>query len=248
MSRRFGLTLATVTGIALLVASSAAANHSWGKYHWARTANPFTVPLGDNVTSTWDSYLKTASSDWSASSVLDTPLGSGNTTGTSCTPTAGRVEVCNATYGTTGWLGVAQIWTTKGAHIVQGTAKMNDTYYNTSKYNTASWRGAVMCQEIGHTYGLDHQDESGADLHTCMDYATNPDADNTHPNAHDYEQLETIYGHLDRFSTVNTLSTQPGQSALHVQRSDRISSSTIEETFADGSQRLTFIYWAVPSD
>jgi len=39
-----------------------------------------------------------------------------------------------------------------------------------------------MCQEIGHIWGLGHQDESGADFHTCMDYATNPDADNMHPN------------------------------------------------------------------
>ena len=246
MSRRFGLALAAVTAIAVVFASSAAANHSWKKYHWARTANPFTVTLGDNVTNTWDSYLNTASSDWSASTVLDTPVASGNTTGATCQPTKGRVEVCNAAYGTTGWLGLAQIWTTKGTHIVQGLAKMNDTYYNTTKYDTPFWRGAVMCQEIGHTYGLDHQDETGADFHTCMDYASNPDADNTHPNAHDYEQLVTIYSHFDQFTTVSAQSTAPGQSAVHVQRTDRISSSTIEETFADGSQRLTHIYWALP--
>jgi len=245
MGRRFGLTVAVVIAIATVFASSAAANHSWKRYHWARTANPFTVRLGDNVSNTWGSYLNTASNDWSASSVLDTPVSSGNTTGATCAPTSGRVEVCNAAYGTTGWLGVAQIWTTRGSHIVQATAKMNDTYYNTAKYNTPSWRGAVMCQEIGHTYGLDHQDESGADLHTCMDYASNPDADNTHPNAHDYEQLVTIYSHVDQFTTAGAQSTAPGQSAVHVQRNDRISSSEIEETFADGSKRLTYIYWAI---
>src|SRR5438094_52420 len=37
--------------------SSANANHSWGGYHWARTANPFTLTLGDNLSSTWDPYL-----------------------------------------------------------------------------------------------------------------------------------------------------------------------------------------------
>ena len=245
ISRRSIVGLVVAVGVAGVFASTAAANNSWGKYHWARTANPFTVTLGDNVSSAWDGYLKTASSDWSLSTVLNTPLGAGTTSGSTCSPASGRVEVCNAAYGANGWLGVAQIWTTKGAHIVRGTAKMNDTYYNTSKYNTAYWRGAVMCQEIGHTWGLDHQDESGADLHTCMDYATNPDADNTHPNQHDYDQLLTIYGHLDRFNTVSAQSTMPGQAALHVERSDRISSSTIEETFADGSQRLTFIYWAL---
>jgi len=232
--------------VAAVFASAATANHSWKRYHWARTANPFTVVLGDNVTNSWDSYLNTASSDWSLSSVLDTPVGSGNTTGATCAPTSGRVEVCNAAYGANGWLGVAQIWITKGSHITQGTAKMNDTYYNTAKYNTPYWRGAVMCQEIGHTYGLGHQDESGADFHTCMDYASNPDEDNTHPNAHDYEQLETIYSHLDRVSTSSAQSTLPGQAAVHVERNDHISSSEIEETFADGSKRLTHIYWALP--
>ena len=29
-------------------------NHSWGGYHWARTSNPFTLQVYDNVNSTWD--------------------------------------------------------------------------------------------------------------------------------------------------------------------------------------------------
>jgi hypothetical protein len=33
-------------------APSANATHSWNGYHWARTANPFTLKLGDNLTST----------------------------------------------------------------------------------------------------------------------------------------------------------------------------------------------------
>src|SRR5215217_4584380 len=52
--------------LALVAFSRAAqANHSWGKYHWARTSNPFTLQLADNVSSTWDDYLRTTSSDWS---------------------------------------------------------------------------------------------------------------------------------------------------------------------------------------
>jgi len=27
----------------------------------------------------------------------------------------------------------------------------------------------VICQEIGHTFGLDHQDESGISLNSCID-------------------------------------------------------------------------------
>ena len=113
----------------------ASASHSWGIYHWARTSNPFTLKLGDNVSSSWDSYLATTSSDWSISSVLDTTivLGQGRT---NCRATKGRVEVCNKSYGNNGWLGVAQIWVNKTSHITQGTVKVNDTYFNTATYNT----------------------------------------------------------------------------------------------------------------
>jgi hypothetical protein len=113
------------------------------------------------------------------------------------------VEVCSAAYGTTGWLGVAQIWVRGGTHIEQGTVRVNDTYFKTPAYNSAAWRNLVLCQEIGHTLGLDHQDEDPDDpnLGTCMDYTTDPRS-NQHPNAHDYAELEEIYEHLDRFSTV----------------------------------------------
>src|SRR5215216_6945486 len=122
-----------------------------------------------------------------------------------CRPTSGRVEVCNGAYGNNGWLGIAQIWVS-GKHITQGTTKVNDTYFNTAKYNTTAWRNLVMCQEVGHTFGLDHQDENfnNPNLGTCMDYTSDPDGppSNEHPNAHDYEQLVTIYSHLDKFTTV----------------------------------------------
>lgn len=185
-----------------LFVSVADANHSWGTYHWGRTATPFTLQLGDNVSSTWDSYLRTTASDWSSSTVLDTVVKSGNTRPRTCSPTAGRVEVCNEKYGNNGWLGIAQIWV-NGSHIVQGTVKMNDTYFNSPTYNTVAWKNLVMCQEVGHTFGLNHQDENftNANLGTCMDY-TNTPVSNQHPNQHDYDMLASIYGHTDALSTL----------------------------------------------
>jgi len=244
--RKVVLVLATTALTLGALASIAAASHSWNGYHWARQSNPFTVRLGDNVGASWDTYLRTASRDWSAStggSPLRTTVVAGSTTGKKCSATVGRVEVCNAAYGNRGWLGIASI-SVNGSHITQGTAKMNDTYYSTAKYNTPFWRGAVMCQEVGHTFGLDHQDESGADLHTCMDYATNPDADNTHPNRHDYDELALIYAHLDGSTTVG-LSAQPGAKPYRTDRKDNRRTSKIVEHFADGSKRITFIYWAL---
>jgi hypothetical protein len=204
IARLFVLSIAALAGCADLDTSvTSQGNHSWGGYHWARTSNPFTLKVGDNVTSAWDSYLNTSIGDWSQSTVLDLTKVTGQATNKRCSPTAGRVEVCNNTYGNNGWLGIAGISITGGTHITQGYVKLNDTYYNSATYNTPAWRNLVMCQEIGHTFGLDHQDEnfSNANLGTCMDYTNDPST-NQHPNSHDMQQLQTIYQHLDSTTTV----------------------------------------------
>ena len=189
---------------AAALATPASATHDWGGYHWARTSNPFTLKLGDNVSSVWDSYLVTTSVDWTKSTVLDTVIIPGRANPRNCRPTAGRGEVCNFTYGNNGWLGIASISITSGNHITQGTVKLNDTYFNTAKYNTPAWRNLVWCQEVGHLFGLGHQDENfnNANLDTCMDYTSYPES-NQHPNQHDYDLLVSKYGqHLDSSTTV----------------------------------------------
>lgn len=238
----------------VLAAGFAYASHSWGSYHWARSSNPFTLKLGDNVSGVWDSHLATASSDWSLSGVLDTAVVAGVANPKNCRAAAGRVEVCDSKYGRNGWLGIASIWAS-GDHITQGTVKMNDTYFNTTQYNTPAWRNLVMCQEIGHTFGLDHQDEdfNNPPLGTCMDYSNNPTL-NQHPNQHDYDMLETIYAHLD---TVTTLSQNPAQSANqeidHADRGTwgkvvRVSSdkkaALYERNLGNGNKVFTFVIWA----
>jgi hypothetical protein len=231
--------------------SIAAANHSWGGYHWGRTSNPFTVHLGNNVSSGWAGYLTTASLDWTASSVLDTDVVTSGAKPRSCRPTSGRDEVCSASYGNTGWLGVAQIWITGGTHITQGTVKVNDTYFNTPSYNTAAWRRLVMCQEIGHTFGLDHQDENfnNANLGTCMDYTSDPDGppSNEHPNKHDYDELVTIYTHLDSFTTVGqaTRSALDGRDwGQQVRGSRAWGNSLFVKSDGRGNAVVTFVIWA----
>ncbi|MBA2359312.1 MAG: hypothetical protein H0V79_00005 [Actinobacteria bacterium] len=224
---------------AALGAAQASASHSWGNYHWARTSNPFTVPLGDNLSSDWKSRLGVASTDWTASSVLDSPVVAGAAR-KRCSANNGRIEVCNGSYGFNGWLGLAQIWTS-GGHIVKATAKMNDSYLSSVTYTNTN-KQHVLCQEVGHGYGLGHQDESGADLNTCMDYA---DAlDNPSPNAHDYQQLETIYNsHLDATSTVTSTTATSG---VVVHRRDGLRSSHIVEDLGRGFRLHTFVFHAVP--
>ena len=203
--------LAVGLALVLVAPASVSATHSWGGYHWARTANPFTLKLGDNVDATWDSYLGTTSIDWSASLVLDTTVvAAGSRSPKLCNAITGTVQVCNFKYGNTGWLGVASIWVS-GSHIAQATVKVNDTYFNTSSYNTPEWRNLVMCQEVGHALGLDHQDTdfTNPNRGTCMDYTNDPST-NQHPNQHDYDELVTIYTHLDSSSTLASATTSKG--------------------------------------
>jgi hypothetical protein len=229
--------------------SLALGNHSWGGYHWARTSNPFNLKVGDNVTGTWDAILNTTISDWTTSSVLNLEKVAGGTRAKPCKATTGRVEVCNASYGNNGWLGIAQIWITGGTHIVQGITKVNDYYFKTPTYNTEAWRNLVMCQEVGHTLGLDHQDENfnNTNLGTCMDYTSNPGT-NQHPNQHDYDQLETIYQHLDGTTTVGSIvngsAAASGWGRL-VSSSASSHSSIYRLDLGNGQSMLTHVIWAL---
>lgn len=225
------------------------ATHSWDGYHWARTANPFNLKLGDNVSGVWDPILRTTSADWSVSSVLDTAIVSGGTKARNCRATLGRVEVCNSKYGNNGWLGIAQIWIS-GLHIVQGITKVNDTYFNTSTYNSTAWRNLVMCQEVGHTLGLDHQDEdfNNSNLGSCMDYTSNPGT-NQHPNKHDYDELELIYAHFDPTTSLRKKLfpsqgnfENPSEWGKQVKKKGRV--AVFERDFGLGNKLFTFVIYA----
>jgi hypothetical protein len=252
------LAAATATAVAALVAltvptTAAQASHSWGNYHWARTSNPFTLKLDRNVTSAWTTYLSTASSDWTASSVLNTTIVTGSFGSRySCTPTTGHVEVCNYAYGSTGWLGIASISITTGNHISRAYVKVNDTYFNQATYNTPAYRRLVMCQEVGHTFGLAHQDENqtNPNLGTCMDYTRDPDGppSNEHPNSHDFSQLQTIYSHTDSFNTPTFAGAVAGESPANwgtlVKGSPSHGVATYVREHGNGNYTVTHVFWA----
>jgi hypothetical protein len=213
--RRLLLGLAIVFAVGIwLGPETLRASHSWGNYHWFHTANPVSLHLDDNVTSLWDGHLVTALDDWddgaletSYDDVLSLSLQTGSANPKTCKAVAGRIEVCNAAYGYNGWLGVAKIWLDGSSHIAQATTQLNDSYFGLAQYNNAATRQFVVCQEVGHTFGLDHQDEGfdNPNLGSCMDYTSDPDGSatnpsNEHPNEHDFEQLDQIYTHLDTSS------------------------------------------------
>lgn len=258
MRRKLLAAASSAALLAVFTPGAAQANHSWGGYHWARTSNPFTLKLGDNVDSKWDAYLATTSSDWNTSTVLDTTIVAGSTSPRTCKASTGRVEVCNATYGNNGWLGIASISVTGGTHITQGTVKLNDTYFNTAQYNTPAWRNLVSCQEVGHTFGLNHQDETfdNPNLGTCMDYTNSPSS-NQHPNAHDYEQLQIIYAHSDGSAALSAAADTseappameqlaldgPGQWGRVIARYDDGRPRLYELDFGRGYKIITHVFW-----
>ncbi len=248
------LTILAATA-ALVAAAPASASHSWGGYHWARTANPFGLKVGSNVTGNWPGHLNTAEGDWSASAEFDL-VGVAGTSNKRCAMVAGTVQVCNGKYGNNGWLGLASINVTSAGHITQGSAKMNDTYFASSTYDNPNERLHVICQEVGHTFGLGHTSEDGSSQNTCMDYFSNTGANasstlSTHPNQHDYDELTTIYGHADSSTTLaSAAATSPGLAGrpdarpYRTARNDHGNHTEIVEDFADGSRRVTDVIWA----
>jgi hypothetical protein len=140
--------------------------------------------------------------------------------------------------------------------------KINDTYFNTPQYDTPGWRNLVMCQEVGHTFGLDHQDENfnNPNLGTCMDYTSNPygPPDNEHPNQHDYDELLTIYSHLDGSGAAQTKAEEtpmppamaqidlagPAQWGRLVRSNHNGKVAMFEADFGGGHKVFTFVIWA----
>ena len=273
MSKRLLFTIFVLVAVAA-VPTISVANHSWGGYHWSSTSLPVALQVGDNVNSAWDAYLNEAIADWNVSSVVQLTKVAGGTAPKSCRPTAGRIEACNASYGNTGWLGIAQIWLS-GGHISQAITKLNDTYFNTAQYNTPAWRRMVTCQEIAHDFGLDHQDETfaNANLGSCMDYTDDPDGgaggassndpSNEHPNAHDFEQLVAIYSHVHANATAGAAlpaTVPPAMRNLVLNgveqfgpvvkavKNGRGLATYHEQDFGNGNKIVTHVFWTLENN
>lgn len=243
------------------------ADHSWKNYHWARTTSSFTLTVVNSTTTAWDGYVGQAVQDWSASSDLNMVQTEGETSDRDrrqCRTPDGAVRICNTTYGSTGWLGVAGISIDTNGHIVTGYTKLNDTYFSLSYYNTPAWKQSVACQELGHNIGLGHQDEDfdNVSLKSCMDYQDPPYPS---PNAHDYWQLEAIYAHTDSYNSYSggsggggggTCNAPPGKGCNKAgvghgnSRADwglslgrRGSKEKFLRIDPDGTRHVTFVTW-----
>jgi len=208
MRHRF-LVLALV--LTLLVSVPLFASHGWTNYHWPRSTAEASIKIYRSLTvttySNWPDHLQKAvygdpsnpnsanRRGWNDSTVLALSIVSSATDSTTrynCSPSTGTIRVCNYGYGSNGWAGLAQVWPDASGHIQRANTKVNDTYLGSGANNP--WRRHVMCQEVGHDFGLGHTSENGSSQNTCMDYYRNTsstDWTSTGPNQHDFDQLRT---------------------------------------------------------
>ena len=261
---------ALIAGAAIFAFTPAAANHSWNGYHWAGNGTNVTIRVNTAITSQWSTSVGKAISDWDKSTELTLNRNAASVGAKRCNPIAGQILVCNAAYGQRGWLGIATIWLDTRGHIAQATTKLNDSYHNYAPYNRPEWRALVACQEIGHDFGLDHQDENfnNPNLGTCMDYTSKPlgPPANTAPNAHDYDELKLIYNHNDGYTTARTstnfgirqvgkpvpegfssedIGDSPAEWGRAIRRDQRGRPDVFIKDLAGGKRAVTHVFWTL---
>ncbi len=89
-------------------------------------------------------------------------------------------------YGFNGWLGLATIYI-NGCTITKGNSKLNNSYLKFASYNQTAI-DHVGCQEVGHTFGLDH---NRSETTTCMNDTILTAGANI--NQHDKDLLKIMY-------------------------------------------------------
>lgn len=170
------------------------------EYSWkSKKGEGLELKIANALSADWHSYFDKAVADWDNGTPdvmsLQTSVVSEDP---ECKPESGIMKVCNKDYGETGWKGINEILT-QGSTIVASIAKMNEFYLgdNASGFGSKieDHRQYTMCHEIGHGFGLPHQDEdfTNKDLNSCMDYSNSPE-NNLVPNQVDWDSINTLYG------------------------------------------------------
>lgn len=150
--------------------------------HWThQSGQERKIIIRDSTNDTWTNKLPNVLSDWGQSSefrFVKQQAATDSTSRLNCTmPTDyGRVKVCNhGSYTFTG-AGRYTIKFNSEGHIQRGRVRLKNSVVDAD-------RRPLMCQEIGHTLGLEHRMTTAS----CMWKNASEAADT--PDTHDYEQL-----------------------------------------------------------
>lgn len=135
--------------LALLVVNIQALQaHDWGSWHWDKST------LQIWVWGTHQAEAQAAIQDWDSHTDLSLPVVGSHT----------DISVFGGSWGATGWSGLAEIidyefdWWHRWCfcRIKHAHARYNSYYGFSTGTGTASGSRGIFCQEVGHTFGLDH--------------------------------------------------------------------------------------------
>jgi predicted Zn-dependent protease len=164
------------------------ANHSWNcrgprnPYHWGSRTVSHGNPVQDGSivrsASSYSGALNGAITTWNNQTVMSLTNGS-------------QQELRYGAYGSNGWLGLATISQINNCVIGHSKSQLNDSYLrDTSRYNQTAV-DHVACQEVGHTYGLDHQRNA---TNSCMNDSILTAGNQI--NQHDVDMIAQIYANI----------------------------------------------------
>lgn len=191
MNSRVILYLCTIFAVGLAVGTGIVlANHPWicsgsTAYHWSSTTVGYASPVeeragGRAIGRNRQDYVNAFNgsvSVWHTGTAMNLVSGT-------------QLRLYYDTYGRNGWLGLATIYPS-GCIITRATSKANDSYLrDTSRYSQTNV-DHVTCQEVGHTFGLDH---NRTETNTCMNDTILTAGNKI--NQHDKDQLASIYAGL----------------------------------------------------
>ncbi len=162
----------------MLVPTVSFATHTWSVYHWP------TEKLSPTVVDLTRSGLYDVSAGVVEWSDLGTPI-------QPVVSTKRKSDVTVKKGFSPQWLGLARIYIDAEGHITKGEVQLNTTLLEPYGPEVADH---VLCQELGHIWGLDH---NRVELDTCMNDTSALSNTAPYPNLHDAEQLNLMYGHTD---------------------------------------------------
>jgi hypothetical protein len=148
MKQKIGTAALSVLVIALLIGNyNLAFGHKWWKWHWDKSTIRVWIQ-------NCETEAEAARADWDGHTDLSLPRLTSHT----------DISVWCDNFGKTGWWGLASIEDSEfdwwhcfwWCRIKHGHARFNTYYGGTTGTGSGSDKRGVLCQEIGHLFGLDH--------------------------------------------------------------------------------------------